>query len=384
MRGLLLVLCIALAPHLAAAQLLVAAGDAFEPGGVGRMTLEPPWAFPGGFTAVGSDAIVRSFGRRAFVVSRAAGTIQILDARTGQVVDTVELGKDSQPQDIAVVSRTIAYVTRANATRLLRLNPSTGELREATDLGIFADEDGIPDLGTMAVHRGRVFIQIRRVVNAPEPPPLPPAPLIAVVDGPTGRIVDVDPKRRGVQAIQLEGTTPRNKMQVVGRRLYVGAFGAFFDAGGIEAIDLRTLRSLGLVIREDSGQVAADLHTFVFTSRSGGYLAYSTDFALSSHLHRFTVDGHVDPAELFVVVNYAIPSLVHWKRGNLLFLPTSDGPVQGVHVFDAATGARLTEDPVATPGVPTDLELLNFVRRVGPFATHPRGNTGVEPPAAGR
>lgn len=341
----------------AVAQLLVAAGDPFEAGGLGRMTVEPPWTFAEPFTDVGTDAIVRSFGRRVFVVSRAAGTVQILHAKTLEVLDTVELGKDSQPQDIAVVSRTIAYVTRANATRLLRLNPTTGEFRESTDLAPFADEDGVPDLGTMAVHRGRVFVQVRRVENVPEPSPIPPPPLIAVVDGATGRVIDADPKRPGVQAIELEGTTPRNKMQVVGRRLYVGAFGAFFDAGGIEAIDLRTLRSLGLVIREDSGQVAADLHTFVFTSRTGGYLAYSTDFALSSHLHRFTVDGRVDPEELFVVVNYAIPNLVHSRREDLLFLPTSDGPVRGVHVFDAATGERLTEEPVATPGVPTDLEL---------------------------
>jgi hypothetical protein len=353
-----LALALPFAPSAAVAQLLVAAGDPFEAGGRGRLTLEPPWAFPGGFTEVGSDAIVRSFGRRAFVVSRSAGTIQILNARTGQVVDTVELGKDSQPQDIAVVSRTIAYVTRANATRLLRLNPSTGDFREATDLAPFADEDGVPDLGTMAVHRGRVFVQIRRIVNAPEPPPLPPPPLIAVVDGATGRVIDTEPKRPGVQAIELQGTTPRNKMQIVGRRLYVGAFGAFFDAGGIEAIDLRTLRSLGLVIREDSGQVAADLHTFVFTSRSGGYLAFSTDFALSSHLLRFTVDGHVEPVELFVVVDYAIPNLVYSKRHDLLYLPTSDGLVRGIHVFDAATGERLTDDPIPTPGVPTDLELI--------------------------
>jgi hypothetical protein len=362
MRPVLLALALALAPHVAAAQLLVAAGDPFEKGAVGRMTLQPPWAFPDGFVDVEPDAIVRTFGRRAFVVSRTSGTVQILHAKTGQVIDTIELGADSQPQDIAVVSKSIAYVTRANAKRLLRVNPSTGTFVESTDLSPFADADGVPDLGTMAVHRSRVFVQIRRIDMTPEPPPVPPAPLIAVVDGASGRVIDADPQQRGTQAIPLEGTTPRNKMQIVGRRLYVGAFGAFFDAGGIEAIDLRTLRSLGLVIREDSGQTAADLHTFVFTSRNGGYLAYSTDFALSSHLHKFTVDGKVDPEELFVVVNYAIPALAHWRPGNLLFLPTSDFPVQGIHVFDAATGDRLTDAPVATPGVPMDLELLPGAR----------------------
>jgi hypothetical protein len=357
MRALVLALGISLASQAAHAQLLVAAGDAFEEGGLGRMTLQPPWAFPAPFADVETDAIVRIFGRRAFVVSRSAGTIEILHAATGRPLDKIELGKDSAPQDIAVVSRSIAYVTRAKATRLLRLNPSTGEVRESTDLAPFADEDGVPDLGTMAVHRGRVFVQVRRVPEG-EQPPEPPKPMIAVVDGASGRVIDTEPKRPGVQAIELEGTTPRNKMQIVGRRLYVSAFGAFFDAGGIEAIDLRTLRSLGLVIREDSGTTAADLHTFVFTSRAGGYLAFSTDFALSSHLHRFSLDGGVDPEELYVVLDYALPHLVHWKPGNLLFLPTRDGLLQGIHVFDAATGDRLTDAPVATPGVPTDLELL--------------------------
>jgi hypothetical protein len=357
MRAFLFALCVALASQAAHAQLLVAAGDSFETGALGRMTLEPPWAFPDRFADVETDAIVRTFGRRVFVVGRAAGTIEILHAETGEPIDRIELGKDSAPQDIAIVSKSIAYVTRANATRLLRLNPSTGRVVESTDLARFADEDGVPDLGTMAVHRGRVFVQIRRV-SMGELPPEPPKPMIAVVDGASGRIIDADPRRRGVQAIELEGTTPRNKMQIVGRRLYVGAFGAFFDAGGIEAIDLRTLRSLGLVIREDSGTTAADLHTFVFTSRAGGFLAFSTDFALSSHLHRFTLQGGVDPVEHYVVLDYAIPHLVHWPPGNLLFLPTRDGLQLGIHVFDATTGERLTAEPVATPGVPTDLELL--------------------------
>ena len=49
-------------------------------------------------------------------------------------------------------------------------------------LAIIYGADGVPDLGTMAVHRGRVFVQVRRVSMLPEPPPVTPVPLIAVVD----------------------------------------------------------------------------------------------------------------------------------------------------------------------------------------------------------
>jgi hypothetical protein len=343
-------------------RLLVAADGFYGGGATGAMSVRPPFEFRAGFAPTGAGGVVRVFRGEAFVVSKEAGTVDVLDAKTGAPLRTLELGAGSEPQDIAVVDATRAYVTRAGAAELLRVDPRTGASAPSTDLGLFADADGVPDLSMMAIHRRRLFVQVQRR-NADAPGGLAPPGMIAVVDLDTEALVDTDPGRDGAQAIELQGTSPKHKMQLVPRppRLFVSASGGFFDAGGLEAIDLATLRSLGLVLREADGEVGADLGSFVMTSPDAGFLVFSTDFDLSSHLVRFTVEGGVDPGpQLFVTVGYAVPALGYHRRTRRLFYPNSFFGDVGVHVFDARTGARLTEDAVPVPGTPTD---LSFARR---------------------
>jgi hypothetical protein len=84
-----------------------------------------------------------------------------------------------------------------------------------------------------------------------------------------------------------------------------------------------------------------------------GWLVFSTDLLLSSHLHAFTLTGGMDPAEADVSLNYFAPHLVYHAASNTLFWPEPDG----VQPFDATSGAPRAS---ATPldGLPTDLELL--------------------------
>jgi hypothetical protein len=88
-----------------------------------------------------------------------------------------------------------------------------------------------------------------------------------------------------------------------------------------------------------------------------GYLVYSTDLLLSSHLHQFTLAGDIGP-ELHVSLDYFAPALEVEPRAGLLFVPDGTDGRMGINVFDAATGARLTPAPTATTGPPSDLVLL--------------------------
>jgi hypothetical protein len=142
------------------------------------------------------------------------------------------------------------------------------------------------------------------------------------------------------------------------RRLFVSATGGFFDAGGIEVIDLDGLRSLGLVIREADGFTGADLGAFVMVTAQRGFLVYSTDLDLSSHLKPFSLSGGVEPGpELHVSVGYFVPALAHDARTRTLFVPDGVFGRQGVLLFDADSGDRLTTEPLPTQGPPTDLLL---------------------------
>ncbi len=318
---------------------------------------ESPWTLDTPLLETGAECTLRAAGGLLYVVSRTEGTVTIIDTDTWITQGVHSIGADSEPLDIAIAAPELAYVARRYATHLLRLDLVTGAFEEVVDLSFLADADGVPDLGMMTIHEGRLFVQIRRL--GPKPgPPVPPA-FIAVVDLASEELVDVDPVTAGVQAIELEGTAPKYKMQVVPetRRLFVSASGIFFDEGGLEMIDLDTLQSLGLVLREADSNLGADLLAFVLVTPERGYLTFSTDFAMSSHLMSFTLSGDVEPA-FFETLGYFTPTLGFDPQSNTIFFPNGGYGQHGVYVLDADTGELLTPDPIPTTGRPTDLVLI--------------------------
>jgi hypothetical protein len=319
-----------------------------------------PWEFQPPPLQIGPDSVARSAGGRVYVVSRTAGTIAVVAADTWTTLAVYSVGPGSEPLDIAVVNSARGYVSRAGATQLLRLDLLTGESEEVVDLGVFADADGVPDMGMMALHEGRLFVQIRRI-NFDEPGWFAPPAYLAVVDTASEQLIDVDPATPGLQAIELQGTPPKHKMQIVPqtRQLFVSASGDFFDDGGIEIVDLDTLQSVGMPVREYDGNVGADLGSFVMVSPDRGYLVFSTDLVISSHLVAFTVSGGVEPGPgLYDSIGYRVPTMVHDLQTDTFFYPDGGYGGEGVHVFDALTGTRLTADAIATTGQPTDLAML--------------------------
>ena len=190
--------------------------------------------------------------------------------------------------------------------------------------------------------------------------PLPGA-YLAVVDIASEKLVDADKTMPRKQAIELAGTPAKHKMQIDQQagRLFVSASGAFFDEGGIEMVDLDTLQSLGLIVAEADGNVAADLGSFVLVRPDREYLVFSTDLLPSSHLHDFTIAEGVAPIpEYHTAVDYRVPTMVYEPSTDSFFLPEGGMGGDGVHVFDAANGARLTHTILPTTGTPTDVVLL--------------------------
>lgn len=203
----------------------------------------------------------------------------------------------------------------------------------------------------MALDGHRLFVQIQRLDGGGEP--VPPS-WLAVVDVRTNELVDCDASLPGVQGIRLGHTRPAHKMQIEGRRLYVSVPGTFHDAaGGIEAIDLDALASVGFVTRES--QVPLDIGPFALTSPERGYVVTHTDFALSSHLQPFSrIDGSGLGQELTVSFSQ-VDSIAYDPPTGQLFFPDPD--VAGVRVFDAASGRQVTDVPVDAGGTPVDLAI---------------------------
>jgi len=100
------------------------------------------------------------------------------------------------------------------------------------------------------------------------------------------------------------------------------------------------------------------LVAFVLVDDDAGFLTYSTDFAVSTHLKRFTLSGGADSGpDLFSSVGDFAPVLVYDPNTRLLFLPDGAPGQTGVRVFKR-DGTQLTTTPTATSGPPTDLLLL--------------------------
>ena len=330
-------------------------------GMLGAISANAPWDVRRDPITVGLDSVLQSAFGKLYVLSGGDRTVRVVDPATWTIERSYALEAGDEPVDIKVVSPDLAYVTRRNAKQLLELDLATGTRHQGARLDVFADSDGIPDLGSMAVHDGRLFIQVQRL-NFDDPDPLPQS-FVAVVDVDSGELIDVDPGREGLQAIELDGTFPKMKMQVVEetRELFVSATGAFFDAGGIEVIDLDSLQTKGLAIREADDFTGADLGAFVMVAPDRGFLAYSTDLLLSSHLHQFSLAGGVDPAELAVALDYFSPAIEYHGESDTVFFPIGGSLENGLLAFDAITGARLSDQLLATSGPPTDLIVLTAI-----------------------
>jgi hypothetical protein len=328
---------------------------------VQRFRSEPPWAFDGDAIAVGGNPVLRVAGDRLYAVSTADGTVTAIDCASWSVVQVYALGAQSHPLDIAIASPEIAYLTTSDSTQLLRLNLGTGVVQNALDVAGFANPGGLLTAGMMAIDAGRLIVQVSRFgsIAADALAAVDPTGYLAVVDLATEQLVDADPIEKGIQAIALQGTFAKYKMKLLrdARRLYLSASGAYFDAGGLEEIDLDALTSLGLVIAEVDGNTAADLGSFVMVAPDRGLLVSSTDFAPSSHLARFSLAGEVQLEELFVTVNYRVPTMVHDPQTHTIFVPDG-GTTNAYYIFDADSGEKLNRDPLLLAGPATDIELL--------------------------
>jgi len=351
------------APSAGAARFVAIAWSDFQQGHgfVQRFATEAPWAFDAGAIAVGGSPSLRFAGNRLYAVGGADGSVAAIDCQSWSVARVYLLGAQSQLLDIAVVGSQVAYLTTRDSTQLLRLNLATGIAQQALDVAGFENPGGILAAGMMAVDAGRLIVQVSRFESSATDAgsAVGPTGYLAVVDIASGQLVDVDPIQPGIQAIALQGTFPKYKMKLLRdpRRLYLSASGEYFDEGGLEEVDLDALASLGLVIAEADGNTAADLGSFAMVAPDRGFLVSSTDFAPSSHLSRFSFTGGVQLEELFVTVDYRVPTMVHDPQTHTVFVPDG-GTTNAYSIFDADTGERLNRDPLLLGGPATDIELL--------------------------
>ena len=333
------------------------ASDYGVSGAVSTIDVLPPWSSDIGLESVHSDAVARYHDGLVYVVNRLYGdNIQVLDPHDGfATVGQFSVGPGSGPTDIAFVSSSRAYVSRYESRWLYEVDPTAGAVTDSIDLGGFSDGDGLPEMDTMVIVDGRLFVAIQRIDRdyywLPDPPSW-----LAVVDVGTNTLVDVDPGTLGVQGIELTGTNPYADLLVGDDGLiYVGESGSWGSAdGGIEAVDPATMSALGFVTTES--QLGGDILDFTMPTGGRAFAALTVSapdwesFCVSFDWSSGAVIGTVWRPGGYVVDDIEL----HAGAGEL-FLADRSYTNHGVRVFDAADDSQLTTSPIFFGLPPDDL-----------------------------
>jgi YD repeat-containing protein len=363
-------LCIALltllamslaAPVRGADRVLALTTDFFSAGSLSALAAEPPWNSDNDLVSIHSDATARIYHQLIYVVNRLGGdNIQVIDPNANfDVVQQFSVGSGFNPQDIALVSETRAYVSSYDTNDLLEVNPATGDILGSISFAAFADGDGLCEMHRMHIDGEYLYVQVQRMFRQDWPDPWVPAPpsYLAVVDLASNQLVDVDPIAPGMQGIELAGLNPIAPMQIdpVSGLLLVPEAGQYgvIDAAGIEAVDLGSLQSAGFMATE--AQLGGDLTDFALWSPTKAYASIS-DSAYNTYIISFNpatggvIEIMYNPGDFTAGDLLAYP-------GGYLYAVDRDYDAPGIRIYDTATD-DLAAGPIDTGLPPFELLLL--------------------------
>lgn len=285
-----------------------------------------------------SDARLRWFGGLLYVVNRfGQDNIQVIDPEHGfATLRQFSVGNGSNPQDIAFVSATKAYVTRLASARLLIVNPSTGDSLGAISLAAFADADHLPEMDRMIRVGSTLFVELQRLANF-QPTD---TSVVVAIDVRADTVLDAAPGIPGIQPIVLPGTNPTTTFEYDSGsgRLLLGCTGRYgANDGGIVWIDPRTLAPGGYAITEAA--LGGDVLDVVWGSATRSF-AIVSDAAYNTALVAWNPSTGQRLGVVFAPGGFVLADAALDDRGDL-YVCDNDFEAPGLYVFSAATGAAI-------------------------------------------
>lgn len=321
------------AAHAQASYLFATTTD-FSTGCASHVSLEPPRMTQSCVELLSSDPVARWAFGKIYVVNRFGfDNIQILNPAANFATEfQFSVGNGTNPQDIAVISPTKAYVSRLASASVLIVNPANGATLGAISLAAFADGDGLPEAHKMLLYGDRVLLSLQRLDNfAPTD-----SAFVVAIDATADTLLDADPALVGTQGILLTGTNPNTDLVLdpTTNRILIGETGSFgAQDGGVEAIDPLTLEALGFEATES--QLAGDLND-VAVAPNGRAYAVVSDAGFNTLLVRYD-RGTGEPVDtLFNPGGFNIADIEINGRGELWVCDRSFG-APGLRVFDTET-----------------------------------------------
>jgi hypothetical protein len=364
----------------------------FGSGAISNIDFGPPRAAQTNLASVCSDAVLRYFGGRLYVVERfGCDNIRVLDGSTYGLLRQYSVGNGSNPNDICMVAPTKAYVTRYDDTELWIVDPATGFYFGSTSLAAFADRDGLPEMNRLAYWGGKVFVSCQRLDRDNGFSPTDSS-LVVVIDAVTNQVIDADPVAPGTQGILLPLTNPTTEFATTPEGdLLLGCTGAYGVAdGGVVRIDPRTLTAN--VIEVTEAQLGGDISDVAVGPGgcgSGKAFCVISDASFNTRLVSYTRGASPVVASIYPASGFVLGDVEVNDRDEVWLCDrTPSGP--GVRVFDGCTGLQLTTNPIGTGLPPSDIQ-FDATEPVGVPPSAAAGPTagvslaGIAPnPASGR
>lgn len=313
-------------------------------------------------TTDGSDAVIRSFGGKIYVINRfGADTIQVVNPGDFSVAADFSVGPGTNPQDIVVISDDKAYVSRlqsenggGDTSDVLIVNPATGATLGGIDLKPYTTDDGdrFARAAQMVLVDGILYVCIQ---DLPSNMILPANTngKVAMIDTATDEVIDADADTAGTQVIELAGRNPSDityssetgRFYVVDTGVYENFVVNTSDSnGGIEAIDRTTMKSEGIII--DDAAFGGGLSEIRLASSELGYTIVGSAAIASFN----PTTGEVLSQEVYRTPAYYLPDFSIDGNDRLL-IAEQDFNNPGVVILNPADGSKTGPINVGAPPV---------------------------------
>lgn len=308
-----------------------------------------------------SDAVVRSFLEDTFlfVVNRlGADNIQWISRKNYKEMGQFSVGRLSNPQDIAVVDKNIAYVSRLASDRLLKINPFTGETLKEIDLFEMADSktktssdsDGFPEMTWMKLWKGQLLVLLQRL-NSNE----------GYAPSDRSQLAILDPKDdKAHKFVELGSPNPVTRLTEWNGNLVLGEAGTLGVLDGrIEVFD-ENLNTKKTVSTEK--QLGGDIIDCLLVNSKQGVAIVVKD-VYSGRPQTRLVSFSIATGEINSVLKetdkFTLHQLVADEERNLFYLADRDPKSPGIWVYDSQTLHSLSESKYDVGLPPYHMELMN-------------------------
>jgi hypothetical protein len=322
------------------------------------------------FVNVHSDAVIRYIGGKIIIINRLnRDNIQILNPELGFLTEReFSTGKGTNPQDIAFVSKSKAYISLYNSRNLLIINPETGLKTGQLDLGNYAETsstggsgtDGFPEMHQMFLEENKLFLQLQRLDrNDLSGFPAPNTnSLLLEIDTNTDTVVATYSTPVANPITQIQKITYRGEsflaMGLSGRLGFLSQLD-----GGIYLFQLNTRQFLQSPILSESN-LGGDILNFVIKSETEGFV-----FSLDRNFNKTIWKWNPLTNEKTNIVEYYPSSFgnlggLALSRSGKLYVGAANFERPGVNIYDTnpAQPLKLNSLPIDVGLRPFDLVVI--------------------------